>query len=73
MKIKTNLAIIDSHIVSYETKVAKIESDKIVELGKYSNTTSRHIAHVARKLNLPIQKSTEKKQFEKLPCGTKII
>lgn len=73
MKLKTNLAIIDGYIVSYETKVAKIENDKIVELGKYSKTTSRHISYAAKQLNLPIQKSTEKKQSEKLPYGTKII
>lgn len=73
MKLKTNLAIIDGYIVSYETKVAKIKSDKIVELGKFSNTTSRHIRYAAQKLKLPIQHSTEKKQFEKLPYGTKII
>lgn len=73
MKLKTNLAIQDGYIVSYETKVAKIEKDKIVELGKFSNTTSRHIKLAAQYLNLPIQHSTQKQKFEKLPYGTKVI
>lgn len=73
LKIKPNLAIQDNYIISFATKVAEIHEDKIVELGKYSQITSKHIQYVSEQLKLPIVKATNKPVFDKLPVGTKII
>jgi hypothetical protein len=72
-KIKNNLAIDGSFIISYATKVAEIKTDKIVELGKTTATSARHIFEVGRLLNLPIERSKQKLSFEKLPYGANVI
>jgi len=43
-------------VKSYETYVAKIEGDKLIELGYWSITTQMHINYVARELNLELVK-----------------
>jgi hypothetical protein len=72
-KIKQNLAIDGNFIISYLTKVAEIHPDKIVELGKFSHTTSRHIEYVAKLKGLPVVKATNRPNFEKLYYGVKVI
>ena len=72
-KIKQNLAVDGNFIISYLTKVAEIHPDKIVELGKFSHTTSRHIQHVANLYKLPIVKATNTPNFIKLAWGAKVI
>jgi hypothetical protein len=72
-KIKQNLAIDGNFIISYLTKVAEIHPDKIVELGKFSQTTSRHIQHVADLFKLPVVKATNTPNFIKLAWGAKVI
>ena len=47
-KYKKNLKVIGNEIFSYNTLVARIESNKINILGYYSMTTSKHINYVAR-------------------------
>ena len=73
MKLKANLQVVDEYVISYETKVAKIEGNNLIELGKYSNTTSRHVAYAANQLGLNLIRSKERKHFEKLPYGTRIV
>jgi hypothetical protein len=51
-RYKQNLKEHDNAIYSYNTKVAIIESDKIVQLAYYSITTQKHIRYAAKELNL---------------------
>jgi hypothetical protein len=73
-KIKANLFIVtdkkgNRYIQSYETIVAHISDGVIYSNGKYSNTTTKHIYHIAKLFNLSIVNSNEKKKFIKLPFG----
>ena len=54
---KKNLALVvesngEFYIRSYSTLVARVEGDTLVELGKWSVTTSRHVGYAARYLGL---------------------
>jgi hypothetical protein len=53
-KIHKNLHICKNYVISYETKVAKIERDQIISFGKYSRTTSKHILLIGQIFGLPI-------------------
>lgn len=70
-KIKNNLYLQGDKVISYETVVATIIDGKLIEHGKYSNTTSKHIRHIADLFGLTIVPSTEKPTFNKLPIGTR--
>jgi hypothetical protein len=60
-RYKQNLSIIDNYVISYATKVARIDGDKLVKLDwrvgymTSSPTTSKHINFVAGELGLTIQ------------------
>ncbi len=60
-RYKTNLRREGNYIISYSTKVAKIEGDYLVKLdwnvnGKISSrTTTKHINYAASELNLIIK------------------
>lgn len=58
MRYKQNLKIIGNNVYSYDTHVATIDqaNHKLQVLGWWSMTTSKHINHVARELNLQICK-----------------
>ena len=73
LKIKENLWVKGNDVISYETVVAKIIGDKLVELGKYSRTTSKHIHEVARRFRLKIEstKKPKKEYFYKFEQGVK--
>jgi hypothetical protein len=71
-KIQDNLFIEGQNVISYETVVAKIEGSNLVELGKFSKTTSKHIKKVAELYDLTIIPSNERPTFEKLDYGTRI-
>jgi hypothetical protein len=71
-KIKDNLFIEGENVISYETVVAKIDGKHLVELGKFSSTTSKHIKKVAELYDLTIVPSFDRPKFEKLSYGTKI-
>ena len=51
-KYKDNLSADDSHIYSYNTKVAKIDHKNkvVVPLGYWSVTTSKHINYAAAQM-----------------------
>ena len=59
-KIKDSLFIIGDKVISYETHVATIEGNKLIEKGKYSRTTSKHIRLVSELLGLEIVHSKKK-------------
>lgn len=71
-KVKQNLHLIGNKVYSYETHVATIEGQNLVEHGKYSNTTGKHINHIARMYNLNIIPAKKKAEFNKLPYGAVI-
>ncbi len=47
-----NLKQDGNNIISYTTIVAKIEGNDLIELGKWSATTSRHVSYAANELGL---------------------
>lgn len=55
-KYKKNLRIENGNVYSYKTKVATIEDTKLLQLGHWSQTTQKHINHVAQELNLTLIK-----------------
>lgn len=52
IRINNNCVIINNDLISYATKVAKVnhKDRTIKELGKYSSTTSRHVSTSAKQL-----------------------
>jgi hypothetical protein len=72
-KVTDNLYVEDNHVISYETVVGRIEGDTLVELGKFSRTTSKHITKVAILMNkrvIPADKKV-KTDFYKFEMGVK--
>ena len=57
-KYKENLIIIGDEVISYTTKVAEIDREKMVlkQLGYWSVTTQRHINYVAEQEGLTLIK-----------------
>lgn len=51
-KYKTNLKVHDNAIYSYDTKVAVIEEDRIIQLAYHTVTTQKHIRYAAQELGL---------------------
>jgi len=56
-KYKQNLCIVGNNVYSYDTNVATIVNDKLIVLGWWSVTTSKHINYVARELGLDVIRS----------------
>jgi len=55
-KYKQNLKYDENFVYSYNTKVAKIKSDTLVELGRWSMTTDKHVRYASNKLQLHLQR-----------------
>ena len=55
-KYKQNLRKEYNDIYSYTTNVARIEGNKLIQLGYWSITTQKHINYVAKELNLTLIK-----------------
>ncbi len=73
LKIKENLFIQGGHtIISYDTAVAKIEDRKIVEAGKFSRTTTKHISAIAMLLGYQVQSNKTKQEFWKFQAGVRV-
>ena len=51
-KYKQNLRICGNEVWSYNTHVATIEANDLVQLGWWSKTTQKHIDYVADQLDL---------------------
>lgn len=73
-RVKSNLHVNKNLIISYETVVARIESDKIVKLGRFSRTTGKHIVQIASMLGIPVVEPDSKKtiHYDKYEYGVKI-
>jgi hypothetical protein len=70
LKLRENLFRRGDQIISYNTVVAHIEDDKLIEHGRYSRTTSKHIGHVARIFNLSVVHAKNKEDgFYKYDTG----
>jgi hypothetical protein len=63
-----------NNIFSYNTHVATIEGSNLIELAKYSTTTSTHISKVAVMLGLEVVNCVDRKkvEFDKLDYGANI-
>jgi hypothetical protein len=59
-KYRQNLCLVEfdytTYVKSYDTLVAKVEGNKLVILGWWSQTTSKHINYVAKELGLQLSK-----------------
>ncbi len=73
IKIKANLFINGKNVYSYETHVADIVQNEIVEVGKFSRTTSRHIGDVAKATGFRVKApgKLEKIWFNKYEMGVR--
>ena len=71
IKVRENLFIQENAIISYNTHVATIEENRIVELGKFSRTTGKQISSIAGTLRMSITGTKEKVGFFQLQFGAK--
>lgn len=62
LKLRANLFRRGNEIISYNTVVAHIEGKQLIEHGKYSRTTGKHVAYVAQLFNLRIVQSNVRKR-----------
>jgi len=70
LKLRENLFRKGNEIISYDTVVAHIEGNKLIEHGRYSRTTSKHIGHVAQLFNLSVVQAKNKEDgFYKYDTG----
>ena len=60
LQLKKNLFRKGDDIISYTTTVACIQNDSLIELGKWSRTTSKHIHYVAALYNLNLIRADKK-------------
>lgn len=60
LKLKNNLFRDGNDIISYETVVARIEGSDLIELGKFTKTTAKHIYYVAELYNLNLIRADKK-------------
>ena len=72
-KIGHNIFRDGDKIYSFFTHVATIEGDKLIEHGKYSATTSKHVRKVANMLGLTVVPAKNKvTDFNWLPTGIRL-
>jgi len=55
-KYNQNLRIIGDQVWSYQTHVATIKDNNLIQLGYWSMTTQKHINYVAKELGLKFEK-----------------
>jgi hypothetical protein len=56
MKYKQNLKVVGNYVYSYDTHVATIADDKLIQLGYWSMTTQKHINYIANEFDLDLIK-----------------
>jgi hypothetical protein len=71
-KVGHNMFVDGNKFFSFVTHVATIDGNKLIENGKYSQTTSKHIIKYARMHNLEVVESKERPEFDMLWSGVKI-
>jgi len=54
-RYRKNLQYDSNHVWSYDTKVAEIHPDHILQLGYWSATTQKHINFASSQLGLPVK------------------
>lgn len=72
-KVTDNLYVEANCVISYQTIVARIEGDTLIELGKFSRTTTKHIGKVSVLMNkrvIPADKKV-KPDFYKFELGVR--
>lgn len=73
LKIGDNLHISGNNVISYDTVVAEISGNELIELGKYSRTTTKHINKVAHLFGFNLIRENKKNNNFMWYCyGTKI-
>ena len=55
-KYRQNLTQVGNNIYSYDTRVATIEGNDLIQHGRWSSTTQKHINYVANYYNLNLKK-----------------
>jgi hypothetical protein len=70
-RLSANLFLFGNKIISYSTHVASITSKGMEANGKYSRTTTKHIAYASGLLGLPMIDSKEKQYFGRYEYGVK--
>jgi len=55
-KYRQNLTQVGNNIYSYDTRVATIEGNDLIQHGRWSTTTQKHINYVANYYNLNLKK-----------------
>lgn len=72
IKVKDNLFLVGSKIFSFETHVGDVVGRRIIPLGKFSRTTTKHINHISSLLGFPIGESKDLRiWFYKYEMGVK--
>lgn len=71
-KVGHNMFVDGNKFISFTTHVATIEGDKLIENGKYSATTSKHVRKYARENGLEVVESKERPEFDMLWSGVVI-
>jgi hypothetical protein len=62
LKYQKNLRIDGDKVMSYDTHVATIKGDELIEHGKFSQATSKHVNHVADRFGLKKVSDVKKKE-----------
>jgi len=53
-RYQKNLKVEGNRVISYTTKVARIEGQYLIELGHWSQTTTKHVNYAAKELGLTV-------------------
>lgn len=61
LKVGDNLHISGNQVISYDTVVAEIEGNNLIELGKFSRTTTKHIHKITDLFGLNLIRSKKKR------------
>lgn len=69
LKLKKNLFISKNTVISYTTPVAKIEKGKLIDLGKFSRTTGKHLSYVQDLLGIERVRVEKKQLFWRYEYG----
>jgi hypothetical protein len=72
VNLDDDLKMKNAGIQSYTTMVGFIEDGKVIENGKYSRTTGKHMSFIRSITELPVVSSKEKRHFGWLWDGVKI-
>ena len=61
LKVGDNLHISGNQVISYDTVVAEISGNSLIELGKYSRTTTKHIHKITDLFGLNLIRSNKRR------------